>query len=173
MDIEYLDEDEENILNINNPDTDINSNDCNIMSQTNKTNIVYSINNKKCTLQTLVSGKKNIDSTSRNYTDIKKSTAKFDKPITESRVLLNITNSSIQNMENNNKKQTPLKRKESHTPKKELKNTIEVSAHLNNIYEKSYELKKNFYERKLEYLRRFVEAHEKLTNIFEKSNFSD
>lgn len=49
-----------------------------------------------------------------------------------------------------------------------MKNTIEVSMKLNNIYEKTYELKKSYYEAKLEYLRRLVEAHEKLAFVIGK-----
>lgn len=48
--------------------------------------------------------------------------------------------------------------------KKELKNTIEISTKLNDIYAQTYELKRDYYNAKLEYLRRLVEAHEKIAN---------
>jgi len=52
--------------------------------------------------------------------------------------------------------------------KKELQNTIEISTKLNNIYEKTYELKKNYYEVKTGYMKRSMEALKKLVGVVEK-----
>lgn len=53
---------------------------------------------------------------------------------------------------------------------KKIQNTIEVSTKLNDIYETTYELKKDYYEAKLACLRRSVEAMEKIANVIEKRN---
>ena len=39
-------------------------------------------------------------------------------------------------------------------------NTVEVFIKLNNICEQTYEFKKDYYEKRLDYLRRSVEAQE-------------
>lgn len=54
------------------------------------------------------------------------------------------------------------------TTKQKQQNTIEVSTKLNDVYEKTYELKRIYYETRLQYLKRFTEAHEKIANILEK-----
>jgi len=63
---------------------------------------------------------------------------------------------------------TPIKKKK--MTKKELRNIVEVSIKLNNIYEQIYELKRNYYEARLEYLRRSVEAQKEMTNSVKKCN---
>lgn len=168
MEVEYLDEDEENFISEIDDYTDTNSNECNVVtSQKRKTSTGNEYNN----LQKSVTGKENIYRKLKNYTDIQQSTAKIYKSTKESGDLLNNTNSVIQNVENN-KKLTPFKEKGRSITRKELKNTIEMSTQLNNVYEKTYELKKGYYESKLEYLRRFMEANEKIANTLEKLNFS-
>ncbi|XP_067211745.1 GATOR2 complex protein WDR24-like [Linepithema humile] len=167
MEVEYLDEDEENISQIY--DIDTNSNECNIVtSQKRKSNMDKECNN----LQKVVSGKENIDKTSKNYKiirDNQQCTTKFDKSIEKSGLLQNNANFSTQNEQNNNEEQTPFNEKKGrNTRSKQLQNTIEISTHLNNIYDKTYDLKKNYYESKIKYLKRFVEATEKVTNIFEQ-----
>lgn len=55
------------------------------------------------------------------------------------------------------------------TTKQKQQNTIEVSTKLNDVYEKTYELK-IYYETRLQYLKRFTEAHEKIANTLKKYN---
>lgn len=166
MDIEYLDEDEENVSQIY--DIDTNSNEGNIViSQKRKSNM-----DKECNNLEKVSGKENIDKASKNCKitkDNQQCTTKFDKSIEENGLLQNNVNFSIQNKQNNNEGQTPFKEKKGrNTRSKQLQNTIEISTHLNNIYDKTYDLKKSYYESKIKYLRRFVEATEKVTNTLEQ-----
>lgn len=57
------------------------------------------------------------------------------------------------------------------TTKKDLRNTIEVSSNLNTIYEKTYELKKDYYEKRLEFMKRNTEAMEKIATSLENRMF--
>ena len=169
MEIEYLDEDEDNIIT-QIFDSDTSSNKCNVKtSQKRQSNI---IDEESINLQKVVEkkgGKENIEKT-KNYMIIKDNqqcTAKFDKSIEKSAILLNSANSS-ENIQNNKKDGTTFNVKERNTKSKQLKNTIEVSAHLNNVYDETYKIKKIYYESKIEYLKKFVEATEKVTNILEQ-----
>jgi len=175
MEIEYLDGDEDNIVTYI-YDSD-NNNECNVKtSQTRKSNI---IDEESINLQKVVekkSGKENIEKT-QNYKiirDNQQCTAKFDKSIEKSAISINSVNSS-ENIQNNKKEQTTFNVKERNTRCKQLKNSIEVSAHLTNVYDETYKLKKNYhelkksyYERKLDFVKRFVEATEKVSNILEQ-----
>ncbi|XP_071576846.1 uncharacterized protein [Temnothorax nylanderi] len=163
IEVEYLDENEDDLLLQLRNDTDTNSN----IVASEKKNNPHNENN----FQDLMSEKENMNKTFKNYTDIPPCTSKNDKSVRESGYILSNTNSSIRSTENDNEKITPLKEKRSNTGKKQLKNVIEVSAHLNDIYKDTYELKKNYYEKKLEYLKRFVEVSEKISKTLEKWNF--
>lgn len=79
---------------------------------------------------------------------------------------MNLTNDENVSIENS-KKETLPKKKKTKALTKTLTNTVEVSTNLNNIYEKTYELKKN-YITKLEYLKRFAEAGEKIADAGER-----
>jgi hypothetical protein len=161
MEVEYLDEDEDIISMIQ--DIDADNDDCTITSQTKENNIAKKSNH----LQKIVSGKGNSNKTTsyKIKRDNQECTVQY-KSIQQSQILQNNAN-SIQNTDNNKENRTPLKAKERNTTSKQLKNSIEVSANLNNIYEKTYELKKTYYEHKLEYLKRIAEAAEKATNILQ------
>lgn len=163
IEVEYLYEDEDDIIPQLRDDIDTNSNI--IASQ--KKNNSHNENN----FHELMSEKENMGKTFKDYMDVQPSTSKNDQSVTESGYLLNKTNLSIRSTENDNKKITLVKEKRSNTGKKELKNTIEVSAHLNDIYKDTYELKKNYYEKKLEYFKKFVEVSEKISKTLEKWNF--
>lgn len=168
MEVEYLDEDESIVSIID--DTNTNNDEYNyiVTSQTTESNIERSLYKESNNLQKIVRGKENIDKTLKNYKikkDNQQCIAKFDKSIEQSDILLKNANST-QNTESNKEERTPLKTKRN-TPSEQLKNSIEVSAHLNSIYEKTYELKKSYYESKLKYQERLVEAVEKATNVLE------
>lgn len=56
------------------------------------------------------------------------------------------------------------------TTRSEVQNATEVSSNLSNIYEKTYELKKEYYEKRLELMERSIQAKERIANNLEKCN---
>ncbi|KAM0726737.1 hypothetical protein ACS0PU_006898 [Formica fusca] len=108
--------------------------------------------------------KENINEIRSNDIDVKQPPSKVGKVLQNIRMPLN-TKSCEQN-------KTPMQKKKITTVKKELQNTAEISLKLKYIYEKTYKLKKKYYEERLEYLKRSVEAKEKIANIMEKCNMS-
>lgn len=56
------------------------------------------------------------------------------------------------------------------TTRRELQNVTEISTNLSNVYEKTHELKKDYYGKRLELMERFVKAKERIANILESWN---
>lgn len=159
MDVEYLDEYKDSDISNIPDDTNLNSdNDINILAQ-NKSAM---LGNKHNNFKGVLSKKENRYQIKNSSIHIEQ--AKCARSLKENENTLKESNTDIQKAEDDETNNTN-SGKGKKISKKELKNTIEVSTKLNNIYEKTYELKKSYYEAKLEYLRRLVEAHEKLANV--------
>lgn len=137
MDVEYLQEYETVV-----PSTSFDSNQCNIVSRERKK--VADNNNNK-----LSHNKENIIHS--NEVDANKTSSQIDEALQDGGTTAN-ANSSEYNIRIRKKK----------INKKALQNTLEVSNNLNNIYEQTYNLKKEYYETRLKYMKRSVEAKERI-----------
>lgn len=171
MEVEYLKEYEKEIRSniVNN--TDLNSNNGMLSSQNQKTIIKETIINKEVNnLQELSNEKENIDSMLSADTAIQQ-LSKLQKSIKEVRIPLKNTNSCNRNYESK-QKVNPIQKKGMISAKQKMQNIIEVSSTLNDVYEKTYELKKSYYEARLQYLKRSTEAREKIVDIMERCNIS-
>lgn len=153
MEVEYLKEYEEDVFSSTSTHSD--SNNCNMLIPQNKKTVID--NDSK------LSNEKENELRSNNV-DVKQPPSKVGKLLQNIKTSLN-TKSCEQD-------KTQIEKKRTTTVKKELQNTVEVSTKLNNIYEKTYELKKKYYEARLEYLKRSVEANEKIANNTERCNMS-
>lgn len=69
-----------------------------------------------------------------------------------------------------NKEENNVDQKKKMTMKNKLRNTVEKTNNLNTIYENTFDLKKDYYEKRLEYMRRSTEAKERLANRLENCN---
>lgn len=151
MEAEYLTEYEDIFSNTS---THSDSNSCNMLVPQNRKAVIDNDSE-------LSNEKEN--GTRSNNVDVKQPPSKVGKLLQNIRSSLN-TKSCEQDKIQIEKKKT--------TVKKELQNTVEVSTKLNDIYKKTYKLKKQYYEARLEYLKRSVEANEKIANNTERCNMS-
>lgn len=156
--MEYLEEFKENIPELNNY-KNANIEDCNIsISQRREF-----VDNRHQKSEAVPIRKLNLN----DHVNVGQCTTELNEvPNDENR---NIGQSPIQRSGNEAAKEFKKQsRKTMTTATQRLKNSITVSTHLNNIYEKTCELKKEYYAIRLEYLRRSTEANEKIANITEK-----
>lgn len=162
MEVEYLDEYAGSDISNISENTNLNSNNINILAPQNRNTM---LENKHNNFKEVFNEKENKYRTKKSSVHIEE--AKCAKDLKKNEYTLKDSNIRLQKAEEEISNNSEKGKKMS---KKELKNTIQVSTKLNNIYEKTYELKKNYYETKIEYLRRFVEAHEKLVCVIFKYN---
>ncbi|XP_071651763.1 uncharacterized protein [Temnothorax longispinosus] len=157
MDVEYLNEDEEDVASqivISTSSSD--SNNCNKLV-TRETKAVVDNSSKKLSHE-----KENINKIQTNDTDVKQLSSKVGKIFQDIEMSTNAK--SYEQDKTSNQKKTV------NTVKKKLRNTVEVSTNLNNVYEKTYEMKKDYYKARLEHLQRSVEAKERIANSAERCN---
>jgi len=150
--VEYLDEDGKNIL-----------------PKITSKNLIN--NNYNILPSQEVSDNENLNRKHNTYVQIEQaSTSKLNQESDEIISLVNNTtvckeNSGSKNAGDEQPLVTKVKKSEKLKKSDKLQTTLEVSANLNNIYEKTYELKKSYYTARLEYLKRSVEAKESIANI--------
>lgn len=158
MEVEFLEEYEDSDTS-NIPHDTLKSNVINISASQN---INAMLRNKHNNCKEVLIEKENRNQIKNSNAHIEE--AKCAKGFQKNDNTLKDSNTCVQKAENAETNNTnPGKVKK--ISKKELKNTIEISTKLNDIYAQTYELKRDYYNAKLEYLRRLVEAHEKLAGI--------
>jgi len=166
MQVEYLQEYESTLLNSNEQDKIlIQKNQIRIDTSTSHSDSnncdMLLLQKRKAVINNVSSNEKENINEVRNNDVGNQSSSKVDKAFQDT---LNRTKLQLSCEQN----KTPIQKKK--ITKKELQNTVEVSTKLNNIYEQTYELKRNYYEARLEYLRRSVEAQEEMANSVKKCN---
>ncbi|XP_077264255.1 uncharacterized protein LOC143898560 isoform X4 [Temnothorax americanus] len=158
MEVEFLDEYEDSDTS-NIPHDTLKSNDINISASQN---INAMLRNKHNNCKEVLIEKENRNQIKNSNAHIEQDKCVEDFQKNDN--TLKDSNARIQKAKNEKTNNTN-SGKEKKISKKDLKNTIEISTKLNNVHAQTYELKRDYYNVKLEYLRRLVETHEKLAGV--------